>query len=383
MRGRKSARGSLVASAAPAAVALTLVTSCSLLTSLDGLSGGPAALGDDAGPADANGPIDASGPTDGPTDSSTGPDGPRTKPRVWRQLAVTGPPPLHSARMVFDEARGKVVLVGGGSPMQTSHETWEWDGTAWSSPTITTKPTATLGPGLAYDSTRHVTMLFAGANGTSDPLEWDGGPSWRSSGSSATSPDMRYSTTMVYDRARNVLVVFGGIRQGGTSSINNGETWEWSAAGGFVNRMPAVSPPARRANVLVYDTARSRVVAFAGTAKAAGQNDVWEWDGTSWLQRTPPLSPPARRGPCGAYDSARQVTVIFGGRPQNTNSSSLDDTWEWDGTTWKQGPPGPPGRSSCAMTYDSKHDQIVMYGGSPARMNAAASTAVAETWVYE
>jgi hypothetical protein len=379
MGGRRIARGALVAGGA---FGVAFAASCSLVTSLDGLSGGPVTPGLEGGPTDAG--LDASGANDataGGDGSSGGPDA-STKPRAWRQLAVTGPPPLHSARMVFDEARGKIVLVGGGNAMATSNDTWEWDGTAWSSPSITTKPTATVGPGLAYDSTRHVTMLFAGADGTSDPLEWDGGPIWRSSGASATSPNVRNSTTMTYDRARNVLVVFGGLRQGSPSS-DNGETWEWSASAGFVNRMPALSPPARRANVLVYDTARARVVAFGGIVNGSGQNDLWEWDGASWLQRTPTLSPSPRRGACGAYDSARQVTVIFGGRPTDTDKSGLDDTWAWDGTAWKQGPAGPAGRSSCAMAYDSKHDQIVMYGGSPGHIGTAPSMSVAETWVYE
>ena len=40
---------------------------------------------------------------------------------------------------------------------------------------------------------------------------------------------------MTYDRARRVLVVFGGINTA-TPSMDNTETWEWSAAAGFAKR---------------------------------------------------------------------------------------------------------------------------------------------------
>ncbi|HSO38106.1 MAG TPA: hypothetical protein VLT33_36510 [Labilithrix sp.] len=347
---------------------LALSMSCSLITSLDGLAGPPTGS-DEAGAADALAP-------DGPASLL---DAASTKPRAWRKVPVSGPPAVHSARMVFDEARGKAVLFGGGNSA-TRNDTWEWDGSAWSLAVVTARPSARQSPGLAYDSARHVIRLFAGSNGTDDPWEWDGGPAWRSSGSSASTPDIRYSTVMTYDRARDVLVLFGGLHAGPTDT-DNPETWEWSAAGGFVKRTPALSPPPRHANVLVYDAARSRVVVFGGS-DGSSRNDTWEWDGTGWAERTPPLSPPARRAACAAYDSVRKVTVVFGGRPEGT-TSALDDTWEWDGKTWQRGAMGPPGRSSCAMAFDSTRNAVVMFGGSPRRRGKEPPDVLDDTWVYE
>ena len=364
--------GARIALAAVVAVA----TSCSLVTSLDGLSSGPATIDGTEGGLEGGGATDAL-VTDGPPSST---DGPSTKPRAWRQLAVSGPPGFHSARVVFDEARGKAVLFGGGTANAASSDTWEWDGTAWSRPAITTTPTARQSPGLAYDSARHVVRLFAGSDGTSDPWEWDGGTIWKSSGTSPSSPDIRYSAAMAYDRARDVLVVFGGITTT-MPSVDNLETWEWSASSGFVKRSPALSPPPRHAAALVYDESRARTVLFAGSDGMV-RNDVWEWDGTGWAQLTPPVSPTARRGPCAAYDSVRKVTVVFGGRPDG-QKDGLADTWEWNGKAWTAGASGPPGRASCAMAFDRARNQIVMFGGSLHHAAMSKPQVLADTWVYE
>jgi hypothetical protein len=375
MGNPSSARRLPAPAAFVSALALMLAASCSLVTSLDGLSGGATRF-DGGGASDAL-------VADANVEDSTadGPGTPSTKPRTWRKLSVTGPPALHSARMVFDEARGKAVLVGGGNSVNADNaDTWDWDGTAWSRATLTATPTTRKSPALAYDSARHVTMLFAGAGGTPDPWEWDGSATWKSSGTSATTPDVAYAAAMTYDRKRNVLVVYGGLDTAAMSK-DEGHTWEWSATSGFVDRKPSLSPPPRHANVLVYDEARARVVAFAGSDGDV-RNDLWEWDGTTWVQLTPPLSPPARRGACAAYDSVRKVTVVFGGRP-NAVDTALDDTWEWDGKTWTRGPAGPSGRSSCAMAFDSARNQIVMYGGSPRHPQSGPADVLSQTWVYE
>jgi Galactose oxidase, central domain len=79
---------------------------------------------------------------------------------------------------------------------------------------------------------------------------------------------------------------------------------------------------------MAYDTVRQRVVLFGGSPNttSAAVNDTWEYDGTTWTQRTPATSPPARNSHAMVYDSTHQVTVLFGG--------CCNDTWLWNGTTW-------------------------------------------------
>jgi hypothetical protein len=353
-------------------LAFTSLWSCSLTTRFDGLSGGrdDGIDGGDAG-ADAFAAADADAAID------SGPP----SPRAWRQVTVSGPPPRHSARMAFDSTRKRAVLFGG-SPSNgvTSNETWEWDGAAWSRPMLNASPSSRRSPGLVYDSARRVVVVFAGLEGTplAEPWQWDGGSTWTSSGETSTRPPVRSGAAMAYDAARKVIVVFGG--QNPVTSATSAKTFEWSATAGFVEKTPAVSPPARRGHAMVYDDAKKRVVVYAGWAGADDLGDLWEWDGTTWIQRTASPAPPARTAPCAAYDSARRVLVVFGGR--RGDGTTFDDTWEWDGQSWREGPRGPSRRRSCGITFDSERNAIVMYGGTARRDGETADT-LADTWLYE
>ena len=48
--------------------------------------------------------------------------------------------------------------------------------------------------------------------------------------------------------------------------------------------------------------------------------------------------PPARFGHALAWDGLRDVLVLFGGTDGTTR---FEDVWEWDGTDWLQVPPAP------------------------------------------
>jgi hypothetical protein len=84
-------------------------------------------------------------------------------------------------------------------------------------------------------------------------------------------------------------------------------------------------------------------------------DDTWEWDGTTWTRHMI-TGPSARFGHGMAYDSARAVTVLCGGVAGET------DTWEWDGATWTQrmiiGPSIVDGELS--MSYDSDRKVMVL-----------------------
>lgn len=214
---------------------------------------------------------------------------------------------------------------------------------------------------MAYDSTRNVTILFGGDDGTqlvSDTWEWDG-EIWTLRTPPAR-PVARYFHAMAYDSTRNVVVLFGGR----TSAINDpilGDTWEWDGTT-WTERTPLTSPPARWIHAMAYDSARGVVVLFGGSGNCGGAcDDTWEWDGTTWTQRTPSTSPPFRWGHSMAYDSMRGVTILFGGR----NFTDLGDTWEWDGIIWVQRFPssGPSDLDTASLVYDDARGVSILFGG--------------------
>ena len=177
-------------------------------------------------------------------------------------------------------------------------------------------------------------------------------------------------------------MVFGGYAQG--PNILPGRTllWNGNSATAWTGNTRNV-PGGRRAHAMAYDSSRSRVVLFGGdtwdnTGVTVRLNETWEWDGTSWTSKTPASAPTARSFPAMAYDRVRAKVVLFGGT--STGSGVLGDTWEWDGTTWTQRSPAtvPTSRTKAAMAYDSARQRVVLFGG-----RNAASALLGDTWEFD
>lgn len=112
---------------------------------------------------------------------------------------------------------------------------------------------------------------------------------------------------------------------------------------------PASSPPAPRSDAsLVFDEAHGDLVLFGGQAgyggKAVAQasvKDTWTWDGKNWTLHHSASAPPARSSAVMAYDAAHHDVVLFGGTaltatPAPGGPAYLNDTWTWNGSTWKE-----------------------------------------------
>ncbi|MBK9386122.1 MAG: hypothetical protein IPN34_15020 [Planctomycetes bacterium] len=127
-------------------------------------------------------------------------------------------------------------------------------------------------------------------------------------------------------------------------------------------------PSPRYLHAMAYDSARGVTVLFGGTHATTGAllNDTWEWNGTTWNLRAPSMRPPSRNMHAMAYDAARGVTVLFGGL--NHQSARFPDTWEWDGTNWtlRHDMAVNQERYLVAMAYDSARRRTVRFGGGGA-----------------
>lgn len=217
-------------------------------------------------------------------------------------------------------------------------------------------------------------------------------------------------TIMHTDPTKSRILMFGGESSGGLVA----ETWEW-AFGRWRQLEPRTSPPARRNAAMIYDAARDRVVLFGGGTR----RDVWEWDGRDWRERTPttgvapvgsePLgaylaataqvivydgrdtfrwdgtswiklavvAPPARSGAAMAYRATSATTgelVLFGGG----GPGLLTDTWTFDGAIWREViGAGPPGRIDSVMASELGGGRVLLYGG-----HTGAATLPTDTWSF-
>jgi hypothetical protein len=88
-------------------------------------------------------------------------------------------------------------------------------------------------------------------------------------------------------------------------------------------------------------------------------DETWSWDGSNWMQGTPATPPFARQVAAMASDTARSRVVLFAGDPTDPWA------WEWNGTQWSAtNVRGPASRQATAMAYDPAHRQVVIFSGS-------------------
>ncbi len=264
----------------------------------------------------------------------------------------TAPTGVDRTTAAYDKRRARTLVVD-------SAGTWEWNGIGWRH-TLTAGPAIADGAALAYDAACSTVIDHGGNTGTLLRDLWThDGTTWKPR---AMAPVGRAFHAMTFDDARKALVVFGGRTAAGVDAT----TYEWSGACGaqtWTNVTPTVSPPARTDAMMVYDAARKVSVLFGGVNGTTDLGDTWEWNGTAWKQVMATASPAPRFDHAMTYDARRKRVVLFGGRSQ---ASWFNDTWEWDGAagTWREVGTilSPPARSGGAMAQDPRGSLLVLGG---------------------
>ena len=254
--------------------------------------------------------------------------------KSWRRLEVSGPPARSVPMAAYDSARHMVVLFGGGGPTGTPpaqllNDTWTWDGVGWTEMHPAHVPDGRIRAGMAFDQRRGVIVMYGGEGATSgftDTWTWDGGD-WILQ-SPATSPPMRHFASMAYDPANGTSVLFGGSMPG----VRLNDTWTWD--GTTWTEQSASPPTASGWSYLTYDPAIKQVVAFVyfGLDNHAAAGYTIAWDGTRWTDRTTASQPSPRADVGIAYDQMTRQVVVYGGtfdQPQ-----PYGETWVWQGDTW-------------------------------------------------
>lgn len=118
---------------------------------------------------------------------------------------------------------------------------------------------------------------------------------------------------------------------------------------------------------MAYDSAREVIVVHGGQTNPSqtgpSLDETWEYDGTTWTLRST-SGPGDRQWAAMVYDSVRRVTVLFGGERYQGGGSPLGDTWTWDGALWTQvATSGPTPRDRMDMAFDTARARVVLHGG--------------------
>jgi hypothetical protein len=153
---------------------------------------------------------------------------------------------------------------------------------------------------------------------------------------------------------------------------NDGVTIEWNGTAWTQRQVSGPSP--RYGTRLVWDGVNQKVLAFGGsTSNGQLLQETWQYDGTTWSQPPVGARPSARTNTALCWDSARHRVVLFGGY---SIAGALDDTWEWNGTTWLQFFPAtrPYPRQGHVLSFDSLRNRTVLSG--------SASSSTADLWEW-
>jgi N-acetylneuraminic acid mutarotase len=252
---------------------------------------------------------------------------------IWtRKDPADAPEIRESHTMAYDSATGEFVMFGGfGRRKLTDTWTYNLSTNTWKNPNPATGPGERANSCIIYDSTHDKMILFGGFNAREVFGDtWTYNPStneWKNM-TPSIAPSARWGHAMVYDRAHGVVVLFGG--KNGDVYLN--DTWTYNLSTNTWTEMnPLILPPARAQSTMVYNCAQEVGILFGGGCKndqcdTCDLCDTWTYNlsTNSWTNITPSTSPPAR-GECAMfYDSPNNAVVVFGGFGDQNNWS---DTW--------------------------------------------------------
>ena len=249
-------------------------------------------------------------------DSSTG---------TWTNLNPASSPPTRSSHaMVYDPARGKVLLFGGDDFVRAYNDLWEYDFglNTWVELSPLNPPPARQMHGMAYDEEHEVIILFGGRRtGGGDTFNdtWEYSHrtnSWRSLGPQQ-SPPVQDHINLAYDAKHKKTVLFSGPISRDQSTIG---TWVYDHATNNWSTLTTEHTPTGDHTSLIYNRNAGTMMLFGNSEVTRGL-EVWilDLETPAWaIARS--FSGPSYREHFGiAYDEDHDVYLLIGGFPNDDN----------------------------------------------------------------
>ena len=184
----------------------------------------------------------------------------------WTELKPVHTPPARCcSAMAYDETSGKILLYGGWDNQTNTfmNDLWTWDGSDWSKVDCCSMPLMSGHKMVSYSP--QILSTFTSSMGTQI---WNGS-NWQQL--DVLSPPDRPDSALAYESNQNLVVLFGGKREG--TLLN--DTWVFDGANWFELKFTN-SPSPRHAHVMFYDEQRKSIVLFGGVDENGYLNDTWE-----------------------------------------------------------------------------------------------------------
>lgn len=263
-------------------------------------------------------------------------------------------PRLAGHSLVYNPNARQIVLFG---ETQSDYKPsiWTWDGRGWTVRPQTLSPPGFVGESLAYDG---FAVILLGAGNADIPTQ-----TWQRKNGAwiqlhpTSSPPPAYTFSVVGDQAAGGVLAFGGCC---AQTIAPSQTWRWDGQT-WTQLHPASMPSDRIDPALVYDPAIGHVVLFGGyvAGSGSGSNDLWIWDGRTWLLQHPKTTPPAELANFAVGYDGRNKTLLLLARVGKYDV----ETWTWDGDDWTRRYPSitVPTTVAYSMAWDEATQQLVLF----------------------
>jgi hypothetical protein len=311
---------------------------------------------------------------------------------------ASNPSPRTLARLVWDTPNNVGILFGGIGPFDgatslqhDSAETWLWNGSRWLQRFPATSPSARAVHAMVYDTKRNRPVLFGGRQ---SPSEAGGDPTflndtwvyendtWRPI-DSVEKPPVRQTGAMTYDRVRDKVVLYGGniLSEDGTTFVARYDTWEFDGAQWqeIIHEGPKVAKP-----IITYDATRNETI-MVGLNDTGTTRVMYRYvpADKTWTAVTPEKLPTCVNDGHLVFQEHTGRLLFLGGICP-TDTPTLEEAWEWDGTNWSKLTIGGFARGSGqAVAYDPLRHEVVMFGGTAALGSVlASSTNIIEDGVW-
>ena len=200
------------------------------------------------------------------------------------------------------------------------------------------------------------------------------------------SPSPRYLSVSWTDKLGNAYVFGGFDFRNGANYYNdlwefNGTKWIQLIANGISG-----SPTPRFGAVAWTDNSGNAYI-FSGYNNGYFYNDLWRFNGTSWIQvigNRVSGSPAARSGAIVWTDNSGNA-YVFGGYTYNNEDVYYNDLWRFNGTSWIQiignGIIGSPSARVGAASWTDNDGNAYLFGGY-ALINNNTFNYYNDLWVF-
>ena len=275
--------------------------------------------------------------------------------------------------MASDPVNNAIWMVGGLTEGDYVSEVWKFKDGFWEQITVEGGPDCGVS-NAAFDINRAKLVVLCA---DSTVFEFDN-TAWKEFPASdmKTRPIGRNFASFVYDQNIRKSVLFGGLDMS-TGDYQN-KTWTWDGTTwAEVKPSSKKRAHARALTSMWYDPVLRRTVVFGGVGRKEREgrlerfNDMWSFDGKEWTELKPAAKPSTRYGAQVTADPRTNRTILHGGLKLETDDKGLqkqvytNETWEWDGTTWRQlATEGPaPARENSGIAWDPSGTGYILFGG--------------------